>query len=268
MAELNFKIEIYEGPLDLLLALITKHKIDIFDIPIAEIADQYTEYLDAMEKTDMEIAGEFIVMAAELMLIKSRMLLPRQEGQEDPRKPLVDALLEHRRAQQTALFLREQAELYYDRYPKPADELNDPTYHREHAAGLLAEAFARIAERLELERSQRQETTLFRRMEVRYFTVQEKMDEVYGRIRASGKVSFERLFDGAGSRGEVIAIFLAVLEAVRFGRIDVEHTQEDLYLSLSETYEDYPEDEPVSEFEEEDRSSGGHAETGKGRKKS
>ena len=123
MTELNFKIEKYEGPLDLLLALIAKHKIDIFDIPIAEIAEQYNAYLDAMKQMDMEIAGEFIVMAAELMLIKSRMLLPRQEGQEDPRKPLVDALLEHRRAQQTALFLRTQAETYYDRYPKPETKL-------------------------------------------------------------------------------------------------------------------------------------------------
>ena len=248
MTELNFKIEKYEGPLDLLLALIAKHKIDIFDIPIAEIADQYNQYLDAMKELDMEIAGEFIVMAAELMLIKSRMLLPRQEDQEDPRKPLVDALLEHRRAQQTALFLREQAEIYYDRYPKPADELNDPTYHRQHAAGLLAEAFARIAERLELERSQRQETTLFKRMEVRYYAVQEKMDEVYGRLKTSEKVSFERLFDSAQSRGEVIAIFLAVLEAVRFGRIDVEHTEEDLYLKLSDTFEDLPEGGDESEF--------------------
>lgn len=247
MTELNFKIEKYEGPLDLLLALIAKHKIDIFDIPIAEIAEQYNAYLDAMKQMDMEIAGEFIVMAAELMLIKSRMLLPRQEGQEDPRKPLVDALLEHRRAQQTALFLRAQAETYYDRYPKPADELNDPTYHRQHAAGLLAEAFARIAERLELERSQRQETTLFKRMETRYYTVQEKMDEVYGRLKHSGRVSFEHMFDGAQSRGEVIAIFLAVLEAVRFGRIDVDHTQGDLYLSLSDSFEDLPADEE-SEF--------------------
>ena len=91
MAEVNLKIEQYEGPLDLLLALISKHKIDIFDIPIAEICDQYNAYLDSMQKLDMEVAGEFIVMAAELMLIKSRMLLPMPEDGEDPRKVLVDA---------------------------------------------------------------------------------------------------------------------------------------------------------------------------------
>ncbi|MBR4467584.1 MAG: hypothetical protein IKS34_04700, partial [Clostridia bacterium] len=91
------------------------------------------------------------------------------------------------------------------------------------------------------------ETTLFKRMETRYYTVQEKMDEVYGRLKHSGRVSFEHMFDGAQSRGEVIAIFLAVLEAVRFGRIDVDHTQGDLYLSLSDSFEDLPADEE-SEF--------------------
>ena len=104
--EVNLKIEQYEGPLDLLLALISKHKIDIFDIPIAEICQQYNAYLDSMQKMDMEIAGEFIVMAAELMLIKSRMLLPKTEDEQDPRKVLVDALLEHQRAKQTAEYLK------------------------------------------------------------------------------------------------------------------------------------------------------------------
>lgn len=238
MTELNLKIEQYEGPLDLLLALISKHKIDIFDIPIFEIAEQYNEYLDSMKKMDMEIAGEFLVMAAELMLIKSKMLLPQQEGEEDPRKPLVDALLEHRRAQQTAVFLRERAAQYYDRFPKPADEITDPTYHREHAVGLLAEAFVRMAERLELERMQKQETQLFKRMETRYYTVQEKMDEVYGKLKKHGKVHFEHLFAEAESRGEVIAIFLAVLEAVRFGRIEVEREQESLFLTLPDNFEE------------------------------
>ena len=106
MEILNLKVEQYEGPLDLLLALISKHKIDIFDIPISEICDQYIAYLDAMRKMDMEVTSEFVVMAAELMLIKSKMLLPRTEESEDPRAPLVDALLEHQRAKAAAEFLK------------------------------------------------------------------------------------------------------------------------------------------------------------------
>ncbi len=222
MTEMNLKIEQYEGPLDLLLALITKHKIDIFDIPIHEIAQQYNEYLDAMQKMDMELAGEFLVMAAELMLIKSRMLLPRDESAEDPRKPLVDALLEHRRAQLAAELLKDRAALYYDRFSKPADEQTDPTYHREHAVALLNEAFARMAARMELEKLQKEEVKLFRDLkEERYYTVEEKLDELYARLKASPSVAFDSLFCSVHSRGEIVAIFLAVLEAVRFGQVDL-----------------------------------------------
>ena len=95
MAGLSLKLEQYEGPLDLLLSLIQKHKIDIFDIPISELTDQYLEYLRSMEQYDMQISSDFILMASELMYIKSRLLLPVLPKDEDPRQPLVDALLEY-----------------------------------------------------------------------------------------------------------------------------------------------------------------------------
>ncbi|MBR4055021.1 MAG: segregation/condensation protein A [Clostridia bacterium] len=234
MAEVNLKIERYEGPLDLLLALISKHKIDIFDIPIAEICQQYNEYLDSMQKLDMEVAGEFIVMAAELMLIKSKMLLPRPEDSEDPRKVLVDALLEHQRAKQTAEYLKKQSEIYFDRFTKPAEEQTDPTYHREHAVSLLQEAFERITLRLEAERAQKQEVKLFKTLrEERFYTVEEKMDLLTDTLRRFERITFDSLFSDVHSRGEVVAIFLAVLEAVRFGYVDVVRQDEDtLWLSL------------------------------------
>lgn len=236
MAEVNLKIERYEGPLDLLLALISKHKIDIFDIPIAEICQQYNEYLDSMQKLDMEVAGEFIVMAAELMLIKSKMLLPRPEDSEDPRKVLVDALLEHQRAKQTAEYLKKQSEIYFDRFTKPAEEQTDPTYHREHAVSLLQEAFQRITLRLEAERAQKQEVKLFKTLrEERFYTVEEKMDLLTDTLRRFERITFDSLFSDVHSRGEVVAIFLAVLEAVRFGYVDVARQDEDtLWLSLAE----------------------------------
>lgn len=247
MTEVNLKIEQYEGPLDLLLALIAKHKIDIFDIPINEIAKQYNDYLDSMQKMDMELAGEFLVMAAELMLIKSRMLLPREENAEDPRKPLVDALLEHRRAQLAANVLRERATLYYDRFPKPADEQTDPTYHREHAVALLSEAFARMTERMELEKLQKEEVKLFRDLkEERYYTVEEKLDDLYARLKSNKQITFDSLFVSVHTRGEIVAIFLSVLEAVRFGQVDIrkDAPQEDssvectIWLSLSPDFEE------------------------------
>lgn len=146
MEELNLKIERYEGPLDLLLALIAKNKLNIFDIPIAEIAEQYMAHIEAMRSLNMEVTSEFIYYAAELMLIKSRMLLPREE-EEDPRRNLVDALLEYRRARAAAELLRERGELYYDRFTKAPDEI-EAAYERPHAVSLLAEAFERIRARL------------------------------------------------------------------------------------------------------------------------
>lgn len=238
--ELQLKIEQYEGPLDLLLALITKHKLDIFDIPIAQIAEQYTAYLDAMQKLDMEVAGEFLVMAAELMLIKSRMLLPQKEGEEDPRKPLVDALLEHQRARQLAAFLQVRSEQFYDRFPKPADELTDPTYHRAHAVSLLTEAFGRIAERMRAEPLRQEDVRLFRELrEERYYTVEEKLDWLRDTLARFPRVSFDSLFSDVHSRGEIVAIFLSVLEAVRFGQVDVTHGEDGvLWLSpLEESVE-------------------------------
>lgn len=142
MEELNLKIEQYEGPLDLLLALIAKNKLNIFDIPIAEIAEQYMAHIEAMRRLNMEVTSEFIYYAAELMLIKSRMLLPREE-EEDPRRNLVDALLEYKRARAAAELLRERSELYYDRFTKAPDEI-ETAYERPHAVSLLAEAFERI----------------------------------------------------------------------------------------------------------------------------
>ena len=236
MEALTYRLEAFEGPLDLLLSLIQKNKVEISDIPIALICDQYMAYITEAERLDMDLASEFIVMASELMLIKSKMLLPRPEDGEDPRKVLVDALLEHQRAKQTAEFLKKQSEVYYDRFTKPAEEQTDPTYHREHAVSLLQEAFERITLRLETERAQKQEVKLFKTLrEERFYTVEEKMDLLTDTLRRFEKITFDSLFTHVHSRGEVVAIFLAVLEAVRFGYVDVARQDEDtLWLSLAE----------------------------------
>ena len=107
MEELTYRLDQYEGPLDLLLTLIAKNKVSITDIPIAKICDQYLEYIAINQRMDLEVASEFIVMASELILIKSRMLLPRdEENDEDPRAQLVDALLIYQKAKEAAEDLR------------------------------------------------------------------------------------------------------------------------------------------------------------------
>ncbi|MBE6682611.1 MAG: hypothetical protein E7595_00510 [Ruminococcaceae bacterium] len=231
MEILNLKVEQYEGPLDLLLALISKHKIDIFDIPISEICDQYIAYLDAMRKMDMEVTSEFVVMAAELMLIKSKMLLPRTEESEDPRAPLVDALLEHQRAKAAAEFLKMQSAGHYDTFTKPASEPEKSDYSRGHAVELLTEAFARIADRVAA-RKLEGEPELFKRIEERYYSVEEKSQAILSYLDQRKNCSFIDLFLRVQSRSEAVAVFMALLELVRDGLIDVEGNGEDIELSL------------------------------------
>ena len=233
MEILNLKVEQYEGPLDLLLALISKHKIDIFDIPIAEICDQYIAYLDAMRKLDMEVTSEFVVMAAELMLIKSKMLLPRNEESEDPRAQLVDALLEHQRAKAAAEFLRLQSAGHFDTFTKPASELEKSDYTRDHAVELLTEAFARIADRVAARKTDG-EPELFKRIEERYYSVEEKSQDIMKYLECKRNCTFIDLFSGVRSRSEAVAVFMALLELVRDGLIDVEGNGEDIELSFAE----------------------------------
>ncbi len=248
MELLNLKVEQYEGPLDLLLALISKHKIDIFDIPIAEVCDQYTAYLDAMRTMDMVITGEFLVMAAELMLIKSKMLLPRAEDEEDPRAPLVDALLEHQKAKAAAEFLRLQSASHFDSFTKPADELPKSDYHRDHAVELLAEAFARIADRIAAHKDEK-DPELFERLEERYFSVQEKTSAIISKLEQVRNCPFEELFIRVRSRGEAVATFLALLELVRDGVVGIEHEGDyiDLYI-VPEALENYNVSEENDEY--------------------
>ena len=117
MEQLVFKMEVFEGP----LSLIAKHKMDIRDIQIAIIFDQYMEYVEEMKRMDMEIAGEFITMASELMYIKSRMLLPKQE--EDPREELVRVLMEYKTAKEIASWLSEREDDFSGRFEKDTDEI-------------------------------------------------------------------------------------------------------------------------------------------------
>lgn len=238
MDGLKLKIEHFEGPLDLLLALITKNKIDIFDIPIADIADQYMEYIDGMRALNMDITSDFIRMAAELMLIKSKMLLPKQPDAEDPRKELVDSLLEYKRAKELAAFLKLQSETYYDRFTKAPDE-GDGIYSREHAAALLTEAF----ERIKIRRAQKPVGTveLFEKLEKeKYYTVNEKIVFIirfmFRKEREGEEAEFSELFETCHSRNEIIAVFLALLELVKSGRIDIRKQRQELFLILSKTH--------------------------------
>lgn len=232
---LNFKLEVFEGPLDLLLSLITKNKIDICDIPISLILDQYMEYLDEMKKMDMDIAGEFISMAAELMLIKSRMLFPKtEEEEEDPRAELAQTLLEYQKAKEAANLLGPMFSEYSGRFVKDREEIkisNDEPL-RDLDALLLQKAFQKLLERNRLY-TQSPEKVFAPLLTHRMVPVPEKILSIMKYLRKNGITDFETLMLMCSSKSELVASFMAVLELAKSGRIILSSDEnETLFIEL------------------------------------
>jgi len=237
---LNFKLEVYEGPLDLLLALITKNKVDIYDIPISEILDQYLAYLEEMRKMDMDIAGEFITMASELMLIKSRMLLPKNplEEEEDPRERLAQALIEYKRAKETAVFLNERYSQFAGRIAKPMDEAPFQAIPElsDQDAKLLEEAFTRLLQRAKEMRETMQppEKTLENLLKKRVTPIPERIVGIMRYLYKNGKKSFDEVMLQSKTRSDIIASFAALLELLKARRVRIYSDEDDeIILELS-----------------------------------
>ena len=227
--ELVFKTEVYEGPLDLLLALIAKNKMNIADIKIAVIFEQYMEYVDAMQTEDMEVAGEFIRMASELMLIKSKMLLPKQE--EDPRAELVRTLMEYKTAKEAAEKLSVLEKEYKGRFEKDTDEIViDKTklddMDIELLSGAMTRLLLRVSEKRELQKTKPIEAInpIIKKqivpVPVRIFHVMRVM------VRKQN-VHFDELFEDVTSRSGIVATFYAVLELLKAGRLEIDKSLSD-----------------------------------------
>jgi segregation and condensation protein A len=236
-------MEVFEGPLDLLLALIAKHKMDIRDIQIAIIFDQYMEYVEAMKQMDMEIAGEFIVMAADLMLIKSRMLLPKPqvEGveEEDPRAVLARALIEYKRAKEASVYLQDQYSIYAGRIAKEPEVLDTRSDLPEHIdIDLLSRAMQRalIKNSRLPELAKESEKAIRRLLAAKIVPVSAKIITVMKYLRRNGRSNFEDILLTARSRSELIAIFSATLELLKVQRVIMENEDETVYLTLSLTH--------------------------------
>ena len=233
----KFKLEVFEGPLDLLLSLITKNKIDICDIPISLILDQYMEYLDQMEKMDMDIAGEFITMASELMLIKSRMLFPKtEEEEEDPRAALAAALLEYKKAKEAALLLNDMFSEYSGRFAKESDVFpvkrdEQPT---DMDSELLQKAFVRLINRSKLY-SAPPEKVFAPLLRGRMVSVSEKILGIMKRLRVNGNDTFDNLMLMCENRSELVASFMAILELAKARRIELEEKDDQLVIILNTT---------------------------------
>ena len=211
------QLEIFEGPLDLLLHLIKKNEVSITDIPIAAITEQYLATLEVMQSLNLDLAGEFLVMAATLIHIKSRMLLPAGDGTteeddddgEDPREELVRRLLEYQRFKDAAEQLGQREILARDvfiRSGTPVEDVPVPNL-REVSVFELLNALKRVLERLPKENVH--EITLDK------ITVREKMTFLLDTLRARSKVLFDALFAEVKTRMEVVVTFLAMLELVK-----------------------------------------------------
>lgn len=218
----KIKLEMFEGPLDLLLYLVKKDHLNIYDIPIAEVTDQYLKYMDIMRLLNLNIAGEFLVMAATLMQIKSKMLLPIDESQEaledqeDPRAELVKRLLEYEKFKQIAQTLREKEFVQRDVFKRPrAQEAEFPEENREvyFEATLfdLITAFSQALEGVPKE--------VFYEVIKDEFTVEGKVHDILHMLLLASSLRLSELFTKAKNKIEIVVTFLAILELIKLKEI-------------------------------------------------
>lgn len=234
-AALTLKLEQFEGPLDLLLHLIKKNKVDIYDIPVAKITSQYVAYLHQMRKLRLDIAGEYLVMAATLVNIKSRMLLPQQQPQdepeeaEDPRAELVNQLVVHQQFQRAAAELGELAEKRSWKYGRP-----EAAFPADAHLGQLAPAGDNILTQMQqamLKMTQRAVNQRLsrrpRQVKREHYTVKHQMTYLRHRVKHHHKVEFMTLFSPTAAPEQYVTTFMALLELMK--RQDVVAEQAENY---------------------------------------
>jgi segregation and condensation protein A len=229
------ELETFQGPLDLLLYLVKRNEVDVRDIPIAKVAEQFLDYLNVLQLIDVEWAGDFLVMAATLMEIKSRLLLPQTEedkgGEDDPRLELVRQLLEYKKYKDAAAALEGQAERQLAKLPRQVTVTHrlDPAHQPLQRVELwdLVSAFGRLMrETLALQPKQivMDETPMH-----------VHMDGILARLRERQRIPFSDVFTPPHTRGRLLGLFLALLELIRASSIVAEQPEifGDIWLTLA-----------------------------------
>ena len=219
----SVKLDQFEGPLDLLIHLIKRNEVNIYDIPIALVTAQYLEYLMLIRELDLDVAGEFLVMAATLIHIKSRMLLPRpdptqEDPEEDPREALVRRLLEHQRYRQAAELLHERETLREAQWLRP-DGRVAPLAGEEYEPELEVDLFSLMAAfKSVIERAkQRPQVAL----PAEQIPIETRIEQLLTRLSETQACGFEDLFEDVTSKGDMIVTFIALLEMIRLRLIRV-----------------------------------------------
>ncbi len=220
MDAINYRLETFEGPLDLLLSLIQKNKMSIDNIQINIICEQYIQYIEEAQSLDMELASEFIVMASELMLIKSKLLLPKPEAEEeDPRAALADALLKFQQAKEAAKKMALLYPVYSGRLEKDTDEISvDKTFVLDQDVESLCLAVRRIV--TYNENRPKVERSVFTPMiSSPIVPVEVKITGILNKMSKKKATSLKELLDDSVSLPDMIAIFLGVLELIKIRKI-------------------------------------------------
>ncbi|MBR5478603.1 MAG: segregation/condensation protein A [Clostridia bacterium] len=236
MTEIQYHLSAFDGPLDLLLHLISKNKVNIYDIPVAEILEQYDAALANMEIRDLDLESEFVAMSAQLLYIKSKMLLPRHEENEeedDPRATLVQMLLEYQKFKEVSGLLSTKYEVGRDIFVKEPECITpDKSYRFSHNKTDLSDAIVKMLDRADhaLPPPVSNFTGIVGR---EIYSVSAKVAFILKRILNAGKVGFKSLFTKVKTRSEVVATFLAVLELCKSGKIKIGE-ENDPEISLTE----------------------------------
>ena len=213
---MKVKLEVFEGPLDLLLYLIKRNDVNIYDIPITQIAKQYLEYIELMRLLDLDIAGEFMVMAATLLEIKSKMLLPQPEIEEpeeeiDPREDLVKRLLEYKKFKEVAARLKDFEVKRQQVFIRPAIVEDDGESYFEASLFDLITSFTKALKDVPKD--------IFYEIIKDEFTVEQKVHDILHLLAVKTKISIADLFKEARNKLEIVATFLAILELIRLKEI-------------------------------------------------
>lgn len=236
MEKITFHLSAFDGPLDLLLHLIAKNKVSIYDIPISLILEQYMDILRQAQSADMEVAGDFIAMAAQLMLIKSRMLLPKEKSEDeeddDPRAQLVEQLLEYQRFREVQPYFKRHSDAGRDILTRPPEPLErkkkfEGTMPPEKLPDAARRMLARVGRKMPPPVSAFSGIVGRERV-----PVHTKITSILLRFRHKTTLNFRGLFDHAHSRSEIVATFLAVLELSKNHRIEINGEGDDVSLSL------------------------------------
>jgi segregation and condensation protein A len=220
------KLDNFEGPLDLLIHLIKQHEVNIYDIPIALVTDQYLRYIDLMQELNLDVAGEFLVMAATLIHIKSRMLLPRpdpaqEEPDEDPRDALVRRLVEHQKYKAAAELLHERETVRSAQWMRP-DGRVAALAGEEYEPELEVDLFSLItAFKAVIERARQRPSVVLPSEQI---SIEVRIEQLLARLSETDACGFEELFDDVSARGHLIVTFLAMLEMIRLKLVRVYQT--------------------------------------------